>query len=157
MYEVELPIRQLEMYGHRLERTAKMMKLYFSRALASSPDIDITVDQYVVLTILNRNEELTQLDIAKASYKDAPTITRILDILTDKGYVKRETDENDRRKFIISITPGGKKIFKTANVTVNDFRQMCYNNISEEKLDVFAECLDTIFDNLTNNNNGDNN
>lgn len=157
MYEIELPLRQLEMYGHRLERTAKMMKLYFSRALASSPDIDITVDQYVVLTILNRNEKLTQLDIAKASYKDAPTITRIIDILTYKGYVKRDTHESDRRKFIISITFEGQKIFKSANNTVNEFRQMCYNKISEEKLDVFAECLDTIFENLTNNNNGDNN
>jgi DNA-binding MarR family transcriptional regulator len=152
MYNFEIPARQLEMYGHRLERTAKMMKLYFSRALASDHNIDITVDQYVVLNLLVKKGELNPQEIAIASYKDAPTITRILEILADKNYIIKSVDIEDKRRYNISISESGVDIVNKIEPIVQSFRQKCYDDISEQKLYYFSECLDTIFNNLTNNN-----
>ena len=89
--------------GFLLEKTAKLMKLHFSRMLLLHPEIDITVDQWIILDLLHSGEKINQQKLAELAFKDAPTVTRILDILEQKKYIARKTDKGDRRKFDISL------------------------------------------------------
>ncbi|HPK09506.1 MAG TPA: MarR family transcriptional regulator [Saprospiraceae bacterium] len=151
MLETAIEIKKYEMYGHRLERTAKMMKLYFSRFLNNS-DAGVTVDQYVISSILHKNGIMSQQDLAEMSHKDAPTVTRILDIMVEKNLIDRIQDANDRRKFAISLTDTGIEKYRNLEQEVDIFRSECYHGLDDADLEVFSRCLDKIFDNLTKAN-----
>jgi len=138
--------------GFLLEKTAKLMKLSFSRLLLLHPEIDITVDQWIVVQLLKKHQTLNQQQIAELSFKDAPTVTRILDLLVTKGYVTRIVDAFDRRKFSIELTQSGVDIYEIILPLVNEFRAESYHNVSNEELKILESVLNKIFDNLSKNN-----
>ena len=67
-----------------LERTSKKMKHAFQRVLKKW-NTNLTADQWVVLQCLQEHDGLTQFEIGQKTYKDAPTLTRIIDKLVNKN------------------------------------------------------------------------
>ncbi|MEL6988401.1 MAG: MarR family transcriptional regulator, partial [Bacteroidota bacterium] len=67
----------------------------------------ITVDQWLVLNLVETSADVSQQDICEELSKDAPTITRIIDLLEKKKLIKRKQNPNDRRKFTIALTKNG--------------------------------------------------
>jgi DNA-binding MarR family transcriptional regulator len=135
--------------GFLLEKTAKKMKLHFSRMLLAHPKVDITVDQWIILDLLYREGALTQQDLAESSLKDAPTVTRILDILQQKKYIRRLAHPNDRRKFVIDLMENGKQIHALILPLAQSFRKAAYQKISNEEMLVFSKVLHKIQENLS--------
>ena len=133
--------------GFILERTAKRMKQHFQRQLVLA-ETDITIDQWVVLQSLNEENGLSQLDIAKATYKDAPTITRIIDLLCKKELTRRVPDLNDRRRFSIQLTQKGRKKIDLVMPVIQTAREDAWNGLSKEDMDVLVRVLNVVFDNL---------
>jgi DNA-binding MarR family transcriptional regulator len=136
-----------EISGFILERTAKRMKQYFQQKLAQT-DADITVDQWVVLQELDREEGLSQLEIGRATFKDAPTITRIIDLLCKKGLTRRTPDPEDRRRFRIQLTGKGRQKIGEVLPTVKSFRREAWQGLKEEEVDRLVSTLNKIFENL---------
>ena len=134
--------------GYIVERTAKRMKLAFSRILAEYPTIDITVDQWVLLQLLFKNGPMSQAQLADESNKDAPTITRIIDLLVDKDYVQRMNSLKDRRKFNISPTDKGHRMIRTILPIVNTYRQAVYDGFSSEELHQLEKAMSRIDNNI---------
>ena len=75
-------------YGFLIERTGKKLKQSLQR-IFNDIDADITVDQWVILYELHEHGSLSQNQIGENTYKDAPTVTRIIDLLAKKKLVKR--------------------------------------------------------------------
>ena len=57
-----------------------------------------------------QSEGSNQKDIAKDTFKDPAALTRMLDILVEKGFVQRKASENDRRTFDIYVTVEGGRL-----------------------------------------------
>jgi len=133
--------------GFIIERTAKKMKLSFSRIL-SNLNAGITVDQWVILAILNHKNGISQNEICEEVFKDAPTVTRILDILETKEMVMRKADSGDRRRFKIYLTENGQTIVKKYMKEVKIFREKSYHSLSSEQLTQLQIILDKIYSNL---------
>lgn len=74
--------------------------------------ISITFEMYQVIHVLIENERLSQVQIAKILNKDKANITYLIDNLTKRKLVVRETDPSDRRRNIITLTKGGYKLEK---------------------------------------------
>ena len=70
---------------------------------------DITVDQCLVLIILNDNAGIPQIEIAKLIFKDNASITRIIELMVQKDYLTREVDSSDKRKSKLLLTEKGQK------------------------------------------------
>lgn len=51
-----------------------------------------------------------QKDIARDTFKDPAALTRMLDILVEKGFAQRKATENDRKTFDIFLTVEGSKL-----------------------------------------------
>lgn len=130
--------------GFLLEKTAKLMKLHFSRTLANHPDIDITADQWIVLDILFHQSPVTQQSLAEMAMKDAPTVTRILDLLESKNYIARENFPGDRRKFNITLTRKGENMHRKVFPLAQTFRAECYQGLTADELRVFSQVLSKI-------------
>lgn len=135
--------------GYLIEQTAKHMKQGFAREL-SALNLDITVDQWIILDTLSEEDHLSQLQIAQATKKDAPTITRILDLLEKKAVLIRKADTTDRRKFVISLTAKGKKIIQKIKPVSLRYRNSCYHGISQKDMATLKNILETISNNLKN-------
>ncbi len=141
------PLR-FELSGVLIENTSKRMKHVFAKILSDQFDNKITVDQWVVLNQLYKYGQLSQYEIANYAFKDAPTVTRIIDILLTKKYIVKSIDAEDRRKFTINLSPDGKELVKLILPTLNVFRENCYENISDSELTILEKILNKINQNL---------
>jgi MarR family transcriptional regulator, organic hydroperoxide resistance regulator len=71
---------------------------------------DITPEQFGVLARLCREEGMNQAQLGERMLKDRHNMTRILNLLQERGYVERRRDVRDRRIFRIFLTESGKEI-----------------------------------------------
>lgn len=145
-------IKQPEVSGYTIEKTVKLMKLSFSRILMLHPEIDITVDQWIIIQLLYKHQNLSQQQLAELSFKDAPTVTRIIDILVNKDIVRRDADHQDRRKFSILLTENGLTTYKMVIPLLDEFRKEAYADIAHKDLIALEETMNKIFQNLSKQN-----
>jgi len=136
-----------EIWGYTIERTAKRMKQVYQRMLKAA-NAGITVDQWVVLQLLDGQDGINQLEIGEKTNKDAPTITRIIDLLCKKNLCERQLDPDDRRKFSICLTREGKLKVKEVKPIVRRFRKKGWEGLKEKDLSQLMRTLNKIYHNL---------
>ncbi|MGG6312706.1 MarR family winged helix-turn-helix transcriptional regulator [Paenibacillus macerans] len=73
---------------------------------------DITPEQWSVLNQIDQADGLIQKDIADRTGKDKPTTTRIIDLLENKGLVRKQTGKQDRRSFLVYSTERGQALIR---------------------------------------------
>lgn len=137
-------------YYLKIDATIKKIRAYFQKKFDDA-GLDITVDQWVVLDNASRTEGVSQVELADLVYKDAPTITRIIDLLVKKGMVTRRMSENDRRRFNIYLTDKGKSVFDKALPLAVEARKTGWANMGEAEFETFYRILDTIYENFDEN------
>jgi len=61
---------------------------------------------------IGRNSRISQADLARATATD-PTLTgRALETLIERGWVRRSNSEEDRRQYVLELTPAGQRTRK---------------------------------------------
>jgi len=138
---------KLEISGFIIERTQRRMKQKFQRLLKEA-NTEITVDQWILLQELSKENGISQLELAQRAYKDAPTVTRILDLLAQKKLTKRVADANDRRKFNIELTKKGQKKIEEVTPVLRQFREKAWDGLSINEVSKLTKVLNRIFENL---------
>ena len=68
----------------------------------------LTISQFGVLEALLHIGPQSQKDLGSKLLKSGGNITMVIDNLVKRGFVVRETDPNDRRAVIISLTDEGE-------------------------------------------------
>lgn len=68
----------------------------------------ITLKQLYVLHELERHHSLYPMHIAEILFCDRPTASVIIKNMEKQGWIKREKDTKDSRRFLISLTDAGK-------------------------------------------------
>lgn len=74
--------------------------------------IDTTFEQNIILMELERRDGQSQQQLAEATGKDKPSITRLLDNMIKRDLLHRGIDKNDRRVNLIHLTAKGRQIQK---------------------------------------------
>ncbi|PAM96487.1 hypothetical protein B4N84_03430 [Flavobacterium sp. IR1] len=108
---------------------------------------DITVDQCLVLIILNENNNVSQIEIAKLIFKDNASITRIIELMVKKDYLTRETNALDKRKTKLEITDKGKKTIELLTPVIHLNRKTALDGLSFEEINILDKILDKIITN----------
>ncbi|MBX2952931.1 MAG: MarR family transcriptional regulator [Leadbetterella sp.] len=134
-------------YFFKIDTTIKKIRNYMQRGL-SDADIDLTVDQWVVLDHLSQNCGISQIELGSITFKDPPTMTRILDLLVKKELVTRLSSSSDRRKFTIDLTEKGREVHTKANEIITEVRRQAWNNLDESDYDTLVKIMDTIYSNV---------
>ncbi len=133
--------------GFLLERTTRIAKLSFTKAFKEL-GVDITPEQWIVLDTVNKNGAMSQKDIGGASFKNAPTISRIIDNLVKKGFVDRIGEKGDRRRTSISLTEKGSLLVSKCQGEVDKLRDQSWSSLSDKDYSDFLRILNQIFDNF---------
>ncbi len=134
-------------YSFLLDRTAKRVKQYAQQRFKEL-NLNITVDQWLVLKNLYENEKMKQNELAELLFKDNPTLTRIIDLLCEKGLTIRNVHPDDRRSFLVALTREGKKKVEQIRPKVKEIRLQAWNGLSEKDFTHFRKVLNTIYQNL---------
>ena len=111
---------------------------------------DITLEQWVVLVSLSKQDKINQKQLAEKVDKDQPTLARILDILERKKFIERKAIKEDRRAFSIHITDKGKSLKEELAPFIEDMFKRILLGIPKEKIDIYREVLIKINDNIVN-------
>ncbi len=135
-------------YGFLLERASKKLKQTLQKDFNKIGAI-ITVDQWVILYELHKFKSLSQNQLGEKTYKDAPTVTRILDLLAKKNLIKRKMSKEDRRKYLIELTKAGNETIDQLLPTVIDFRKKGWKGLSKTELSALNQILNKVFSNMS--------
>lgn len=129
-----------------LDKTIKTYRQFAQRRLLQN-GLDITIDQWLVLRSMADEPGISQLEIADRVFKDAASVTRIIDLLIKKGYLQRELHEQDRRRFKLQLTKEGKTLLKAVEKVADQNRAIALTGIDEQRLQHMRETLLTIIQN----------
>ena len=102
---------------------------------------NISSEQYVVLKLINE-KNLTPTQISQHLNKDKAAITRFINTLERKNFIKKENI--DKRSYRLLITDAGKKILKEIDKKAVEFKNKINNHISKEKIECLFEVLEEI-------------
>lgn len=108
---------------------------------------DITVDQCLVLIILNENANISQIDMAKLIFKDNASVTRIIELMVNKDYLNREINELDKRKSKLVITEKGEKTIVLLTPVFKLNRKTALNGLSIDEIELLDKILTKIISN----------
>lgn len=119
-------------FSNLMDRAVKAERLDLNHRFKKH-NIDLTPDQWLVLTILKDKEKgLSQNEVAVSTFKDAPTISRIIDLLCKKEYVSRLPYEGDRRRYQVVISEKGLEIFDRAKNEVEENVKTGWTGLNED-------------------------
>lgn len=104
---------------------------------------NLTPDQYIILSLLLDNEEIKyQRQIAEIIFKDRANVSRIIDILKEKGFIEKIPDSNGRKIYKLIVTEKGKEAREEIFPIEKEIRKMITKNISDEELNVMFHTLE---------------
>ena len=110
--------------------------------------VEITIEQWSVLYHLWKEDGMSQQQLCDATFRDKPSITRLVDNLEKLKLVKRVPSKNDRRINLIYLTKEAmqlqQKTMELANQTLNE----ALSGVTSGQIDVAKEVLQTVYDNL---------
>jgi len=110
--------------------------------------LDITIEQWSVLYHLWKEEGQSQQQLCERTFRDKPSITRLVDNLEKSKLVKRVASKNDRRSNLIFLTNDGKileeKTMEVANRTLNE----ALEGVTNSQIEVAKTVLQMVYDNL---------
>jgi DNA-binding MarR family transcriptional regulator len=110
--------------------------------------LNLTIEQWSVLYHLWKKDGISQQELCNATFRDKPSITRLVDNLEKLSLVKRVASETDRRINLVYLTKVGQKLeeetMQLADETLND----ALSAVPAEKIEVCKEVLQLVYDNL---------
>lgn len=111
--------------------------------------LNITIEQWSVLYHLWKEDGSSQQELCNRTFRDKPSITRLVDNLEKAGLVKRVSSKNDRRINMIYLTPEATalqdKTMALAEETLND----ALKQVPPEQIEICKSVLQVVYDNLT--------
>lgn len=103
----------------------------------------ISAPQYNALRILRGAgpDGLPSLAVAQRMVARVPDITRLLDRLAAKGWLRRTRSTEDRRVVMARITPKGRRIVDALDDPIVAFQQALLDHMTEEELATLNDLL----------------
>lgn len=110
--------------------------------------LDITPEQWTVLSYLWKSDGVTQQKLCDATFKDKPSMTRLIDNLEKQKLVIRKRPSTDRRSNLIYLTEFGKSIQDKADEAVYDMMKYALAGIDRQGLIQVRNMLKHVFENI---------
>ena len=107
-------------------------------------DLDLPAADINVLANLADGAGRTVGALATATATRPSTLTSLLDRLTRRGYIVRESDLADRRSFVVRLTPAGQAAAVRAAEAVADLEQQALATVTPEQLAGFHALIDAL-------------
>lgn len=101
--------------------------LYLEYLKEYTVNYNINRTQLRALVFVKKNGDISMSDLCERLNIEKGSLTTMVDDLVKKGYISRNRDLKDRRKYILSLTESGEKV-------ANDFIEKLANKLEERFL-----------------------
>jgi len=123
---------------HSLGRIMHLNRLVLLKTVS---DRGVQPPEAFALTLLTRNDGISQRELADVLHLSHPRVSMILRSLEDSGAVLRRPDEADRRVARVFLTPEGRQREKEHRVVLGDFVNRTIGALSEDDRRELARLL----------------
>ena len=110
--------------------------------------ITITSEQWTILLFLWEKDGVTQQELCNATFRDKPSMTRLIDVMERQHLVVRISDKNDRRINLIYLTKDGRALEEVALPIANQTLMAALRGVKLEEVKFGQELLRKIFYNI---------
>ncbi|MCC6286421.1 MAG: winged helix-turn-helix transcriptional regulator [Chitinophagaceae bacterium] len=110
--------------------------------------IDITIEQWSVLYHLWKQDGLSQQELCTATFRDKPSITRLVDNLEKLKLVKRVPSKEDRRINLIHLTDTSTKLRDETMGMANETLNEAIVGVTAQEIEICKSVLQRVYDNL---------
>lgn len=105
---------------------------------------DMTEQQWRVIRILAEQGMLDASELADKAFILAPSLTRIIRTLEERGLITRRKDENDARRVLLHITPVGLSIIEQIAPESSAIYDALEQKFGIEKLNSLLDLLEEL-------------
>ena len=110
--------------------------------------LKITIEQWSVLYHLWKEDGKSQQELCSATFRDKPSITRLVDNLERQQLVRRVPSQDDRRINLIYLTRQAQRLqeetMQLAEATLNE----ALDGVPADRIEICKEVLQVVYDNL---------
>ena len=110
---------------------------------------DVTPEQWAVLVRLWERDGRTQQELCDATFRDKPTMSRIVDVLERRKLVQRRADPDDARTRQVVLTPAGTELRRTLVPAARGMVKRMLRGIDAKDAAVTRRTLEAIFANVS--------
>lgn len=110
--------------------------------------IEITIEQWSVLYHLWKEDGISQQQICEMTFRDKPSITRLIDNLERLGLVRRVANTTDRRVNLVYITDAAKEMQERSMAIANETLNEALVGVTKGQVEIAKEVLQKVYDNL---------
>jgi DNA-binding MarR family transcriptional regulator len=110
--------------------------------------IDIYPGQPPLLMALDKQDGLSQKELADMMRIKPATMTMMVKRMESSGLIERKVDEEDQRKYKVYLTDKGKDKFLQVNEVNKKIENECFYNFSEEEKIIMRRLMIQMYENL---------
>jgi MarR family transcriptional regulator, transcriptional regulator for hemolysin len=142
MVKIEYPLgRMLSQIG----------KGYLHLLRAKLQHLDIDRNYHALMLIESDDGNITQQELAVMLDTDKVSIVRVVDYLSEKGYVKRIRKTDDHRKYSLNLTEKAKVALPEIKQAIEELNQIVLNDFGDSKISELTRSIQKIKNNITKN------
>lgn len=139
-------MEEFKSLGYLLGRSLRIFKGKVAEEVKNK-DFELSLEQYVILYMINSSGDLIQQDLANHLQKDKSLIVRQIDGLIEKRYLVRLTNKEDKRKKNLILTPEGLEKMNQMNELVMVVSRKLLTGVSDSEYVTFRSVLTKIQEN----------
>lgn len=110
--------------------------------------LDITIEQWSILYHLWKEDGLSQQELCNRTFRDKPSITRLVDNLERQNLVKRVASKEDRRINRVYLTDTAQALQDTTIQLANQTMEEALVDVNKVDIEVTKRVLQQVYDNL---------
>jgi DNA-binding MarR family transcriptional regulator len=122
-----------------LHRATRQIGLWFEQHL-----IDMAGTEGHLLTYLVPYGPCPVSELVRVFGSKHSTMTSLLDRLEERGLVERSDNPEDKRSYLIAITPKGRKAASRVNVLIEEIEREIGKRVSKRDLAGFQKVMDAV-------------
>ena len=144
---MKIKFKQENSPGFIIRRLDTLLKLALRHAFKEK-GFDFTAEQWGVLFSLYGSEGIHQSNLGGRAGKDRHNITRILNLMEKKGYIRRIPDEPDKRRYNIFLTEKSREIEESLISIVIDFIEKAFTGLTQMQITEMQKVHEYIIKNI---------
>lgn len=133
-------MKSTEHYGPKIDAAlslwVKLVRAHDTLAHLTAANIrsfNLTPAQFGAIECLGHLGSMLIGDLTKKHLVSGGNMTVVVDNLEKEGLVKRKVSEKDRRAFLVSLTPKGKRVFDKIFIQHAEYLAQLVTVLSEEE------------------------
>ena len=136
--------------GFLITRIKQVGGRVFERILSEKNIDAFNGSQGRILYILWQKDGVPISELSKETGLATTTLTSMLDRMEQKQLIRRTTDINDRRKYLIALTPKARSLEKKYRTVTDQMTELTYQGFTVNEITQLEEYLERVLDNVRN-------